>query len=341
MADYFALLSRAVASLDRNTRDAREGLYDRARSALQAQLRAADPPWSDADIRAEAAALDAAIRQVEFEIRRSAVRGAQEPQNEPPRPSANRRQSPSKPPRAPLEAGENAEKTPSPSGWPLSPALTGAIGAIVLALIGAGTYAYMSRPGTRPPPAVASAIGPGGNAKPVASQEPAKPTPAPAANGKPTDTASSGLPYILRRQLVYYRSTYPPGTLIIVKSQHTLYEVRPNTVALQYSIGLGSTCENVVGMHRILRKEMWPPWPPTASGAEPQQVSASADEHRPESRLGARALYLNDIDYGIHGTQTPSTIGRDSSFGCFILMDDDVVDLYQRAPVDTRVVIMN
>ena len=133
--------------------------------------------------------------------------------------------------------GRTTVKTPGPSGWPLSPALTGAIGAIVLALIGAGTYAYMSRPGTRPPPAVASASGPGGNAKPSRARSPQKPTPATAANGKPTDAASSGLPYILRRQLVYYRSTYPPGTLIIVKSQHTLYEVRPNTVALQYSIG--------------------------------------------------------------------------------------------------------
>ncbi len=341
MADYFALLSRAVASLDRNTRDAREGLYDRARSALQAQLRAADPPWSDADIKAEATALDAAIRQVEFEIRRSAVRGAQEPQNGSPRPLAAGRQSPSRTPRMPLEAGEKTVKTPGPSGWPPSPALTGVIGAIVLALIAAGTYAYMSRPGTRPPPAAASASGPGSDAKAVARQEPEKQKTATAANGKPTDAASSGLPYILRRQLVYYRSTYPPGTLIIVKSQHTLYEVRPNTVALQYSIGIGSTCENVVGMHRILRKEMWPPWPPSASGAEPQPVSASADERRPESRLGARALYLNDIEYGIHGTQTPSAIGRDSSFGCFMLVDDDVADLYQRAPVDTRVVIMN
>jgi lipoprotein-anchoring transpeptidase ErfK/SrfK len=369
MADYFALLSRAVASLDHNTKEARDGLYNRARTALQAQLRNADPPWSDADVKSEAAALEAAIRQIEFEIRRSAARSTPPPQagaqtgtqtGAQARPRSGllgklqpRQQKRGAPPvMAPepeRKPAEDADETPF--SLPLSPAALAAIGAIALAVIGAGTYAYVSRSNSRAP-AVAANTDPGGGSKPAATPAqpaatptqpaatptPPAPKPASAAPAKSADTTNSGLPYLFRRQLVYYRSTYPPGTLIINKSQHTLYEVRPNTVALQYSIGIGSSCENVAGLHKVLKKEMWPPFPPGSSGSEtPQTVS----QHRPESKLGARAIYLSDVDYGIHGTTAASNIGKDSSFGCFMLVDDDIADLYERANVDTRVVISN
>ncbi len=365
MADYFALLSRAVASLDHNTKEAREGLYNRARTALRGQLRNADPPWSDADVKSEAAALEAAIRQIEFEIRRSAARSTSQPQTgtQPgPRIASqsgllgkfqSRQQKRAAPPPTEPEpkSAEDADETPF--SLPLSPAALAAIGAIALAIIGAGTYAYVSRSSTRAPAVTAGVDTGTGGSKPAATAPsptppaaspaqpgatPPAPKPATPAPAKTADAANSGLPYLFRRQLVYYRSTYPPGTLIINKSQHTLYEVRPNTVALQYSIGIGSSCENVAGLHKVLRKEMWPPFPPGSGGSETPQT---ASQHRPESKLGARAIYLSDMDYGIHGTTTVSNIGKDSSFGCFMLVDDDVADLYERANVDTRVVITN
>jgi lipoprotein-anchoring transpeptidase ErfK/SrfK len=369
MADYFALLSRAVASLDHNTKETREALYNRARTALQGQLRNADPPWSDADVKSEAAALEAAIRQIEFEIRRSAARSTPQPQTgtqagtqRGPRTASqtgllgkfqSRQQKRAAPPPVEPEPKfvEDADETPF--SLPLSPAALAAIGAIALAIIGAGTYAYVSRSSTRAPTVTAGVDTGNGGSKPAApapsptppaaspaqpAATPAAPKPATPAPAKTADTTNAGLPYLFRRQLVYYRSTYPPGTLIINKSQHTLYEVRPNTVALQYSIGIGTSCENVAGLHKVLRKEMWPPFPPGSGGSETPQT---ASQHRPESKLGARAIYLSDMDYGIHGTTTASNIGKDSSFGCFMLIDDDVADLYERANVDTRVVISN
>ena len=152
-----------------------------------------------------------------------------------------------------------------------------------------------------------------------------------AAKRKAADTEASNLSYELRRQLVFYRSTYPPGTIIIAKSQHVLYMVRGATVALRYSIAIGPKCQDVAGLHRVSGKDTSPVWPPAPSGTE----------HHPDSRLGTRILYLTGVDYGINGTDKPNTIGQDSPFGCFLLADDDINDLYDRTPVDTRVVVMN
>jgi lipoprotein-anchoring transpeptidase ErfK/SrfK len=327
VADYFTLLSRAVASLPHNTRDAREALYNRARSVLVEQLRASEPPLSDAQIEAEAASLESSIRQIEFEVRRSTGRRAREPQNEP------------RPPRRQIDAAEDAvadtdwEQAPQTTRRSLSPAVIGVVGAIALAIAAAGSYAYLSRPGAKPS---ATAVRTGGSTpsqptKPGAPQQETNKKTVSAQNGKTADTDASALPYVLRRQLVFYRSTYPPGTIVIAKSQHMLYQIRAETVALRYSIAVGSKCLDTAGLHRVSGKETSPVWPPAPSGSE----------HRPDGRFGARILYLSDIDYGIHGTDKPNAIGRNSAFGCFLLEDDDISDLYNRTPVDTRVVIMN
>ena len=327
MADYFALLSRAVASLDPNTREAREALYNRARSVLVEQLRAADPPLSHAQIEAESAALQTAIRQIEFDVRRSSAA------------AASATQSRVRPPRRQIDAAEDADAEPAPQTTQrlppqrtqrsLSPALLGLIGAIVLALIAAGSYAYLSRPAAKSS-ATAARTGGAPVIKPTVPQQPVKPKSAAAGEGKGADTAAANLPYVLRRQLVYYRSSYAPGTIIVIKSQHMLYQVRAETVALRYSIAIGPKCLDAVGLHRVSGKDTSPVWPPASGG-----------EHRPDARLGSRILYLSDIDYGIHGTDKPNAIGQNSAFGCILLADDDVSDLYDRTPVDTRVVIMN
>lgn len=331
MADYFTLLSRAVASLGQNTKVARDALYNRARDVLVNQLRAADPPWTDAQIEAEAASLESAIRQVEFEVWRSSGR---------PRGTPNE----ASPPQRQIEAAEDAdaETDPAPQRTQrsFSTALIGAIGAVVLAIVAAGGYAYLSRPGAKPQvtaaPAATSA-----DSKPNVRQKAAARKTIGAASGKSAETTNSPLPYVLRRQLVYYRSTYPAGTIIVIKSQHMLYQVRAETVALRYSIGIGPKCSDAAGLHRIVRKEMSPAWPPASAGSQPPATPASAGERRIDSPLGAAILYLNDIEYGIHGTDRPNAIGQNSAFGCFLLVDDDISDLYGRVPVDTRVVITN
>jgi lipoprotein-anchoring transpeptidase ErfK/SrfK len=330
VADYFTLLSRAVASLDRNTKAAREALYGRARGVLVDQLRAAEPPLSDVQIDAEVASLDSAIQQVESEVSRvpePGSRGAREP-------GARVQARPRRKQVEPAEfvdtaVGSDTVQVPDGERRLFSPAIISVLAAVVLAIIAAAAYAYLSRPVAKPLAKIARNAGDAPNI-PNPSRPGVNKKSAGAKKGKAADTKVESLPYVLRRQLVYYRSTYPPGTLIVVKSQHMLYQVRAETVALRYSIAIGPKCLDAAGLHRVLGKDTSPVWPPANGG-----------EHHPDSRLGARILYLSDLEYGIHGTDKLNAIGQNSAFGCFLLADDDITDLFDRTPVDTRVVIIN
>ena len=342
MADYFALLSRAVAALGESTPETRDALYERARAVLDGQLRTADPPWSEDRIAGELATLDAAAARIEsgFQHAPKAAVAPKAAAVRPPRATIGR-------PASPAIATSLSKVKSSPR--PYSPVLMSAFGAIVLAIIAAGGFAYFSRPTAKAPATGRStASAPPPNQQPANTQQANRNAPAgPAAKAekaeKPGDDASAALPYGMGRQFVYYRSPYPFGTIVISTSQHKLYQVKAETVAIQYSIGIGGSCRDAVGLHHVLGKQEWPPWPPATSGSPPPAQTASADpgQHRAESRLGARELALSDIEYGIHGTDRPNLIGQNSAFGCFILTDDDVADLYDRTPVDTRVVITN
>ena len=128
------------------------------------------------------------------------------------------------------------------------------------------------------------------------------------------------------RQPVYYRTIHPVGTIVVDKSQSFLYVVRPSVSALRY--GIGVECNTAAGLYQIVRKEEWP------------GVKAAADDERAKNPLGARALYLSK-ETSIHGTNAPTTIGRAVSLGCFRLTNDDVIHLYDRTPLETRVVVVN
>ncbi len=146
------------------------------------------------------------------------------------------------------------------------------------------------------------------------------------------EQSSANVPYVYLRQPVYYRTTYPVGTIIVDKVQNFLYVVRPNTSALRYGIGTGSECVSLTGFFKILRKEEWPGWRP------PQPPSAVDD--RMKNPLGARALYLN-TDNRIHGTNASLTIGQRTPEGCIRLVNDDVIYFYDRTPLESRVVVLN
>src|SRR5436190_11081453 len=152
--------------------------------------------------------------------------------------------------------------------------------------------------------------------------------------GQASEQPVANAPYIYLRQPVYYRTTYPVGTIIVDKIQNFLYVVRPNTSALRYGIGTGSECVSLAGFFKILRKEEWPGWKP------PPQPSAGADNDRMKNPLGARALYLN-TDNRIHGTNAALTIGRRTPDGCIRLVNDDVIYFYDRTPLESRVVVLN
>jgi lipoprotein-anchoring transpeptidase ErfK/SrfK len=152
-------------------------------------------------------------------------------------------------------------------------------------------------------------------------------------------STDESLPTEYRRQPVYYRTTEPPGTLIVDTSDRYLYLVQPNNTALRYGIGVGRDGFTWTGILRITRKAEWPDWVPPKEMIERQPYLPRFMAGGPGNPMGARAMYLGGTVYRIHGTNAPETIGHAVSSGCFRLVNDDVADLYQRVGVGTKVVV--
>jgi len=141
------------------------------------------------------------------------------------------------------------------------------------------------------------------------------------------------------KQIVYYRTSEPPGTVIIVTAERFLYIVQGNNRALRYGIGVGREGFQWSGLQKISRKQEWPDWRPPPEMIERQPYLPRFMAGGPGNPLGARALYLGQTVYRIHGTNQPETIGHAVSSGCFRLVNNDVIDLYDRIPVGTRVIV--
>jgi lipoprotein-anchoring transpeptidase ErfK/SrfK len=149
------------------------------------------------------------------------------------------------------------------------------------------------------------------------------------------------LPPELRRQSVFYRTEYPPGTIIVNTNDRFLYLILGNNVALRYGIGVGRDGFQWGGIHKISRKAEWPDWTPPPEMIQRQPYLPRWMAGGPGNPLGARALYIGTTVYRIHGTNAPETIGQAVSSGCFRLVNDDVSDLYDRVPVGTKVVVQH
>ena len=143
----------------------------------------------------------------------------------------------------------------------------------------------------------------------------------------------------LQRQMVSYRTNEAPGTIIVQSSERFLYVVQPNGRAIRYGIGVGRDGFRWQGLLRITRKQEWPDWTPPPEMIERQPYLPRFMAGGPGNPLGARALYLGATVYRIHGTNQPQTIGTAVSSGCFRLVNPDVIDLYERVPVGTRVIV--
>jgi lipoprotein-anchoring transpeptidase ErfK/SrfK len=153
------------------------------------------------------------------------------------------------------------------------------------------------------------------------------------------NAADEELPLQFRRQIVLYRSTEAPGTIIVHTSERFLYVVQPNGRALRYGIGVGRDGFQWQGLLRITRKQEWPDWTPPSEMIERQPYLPRFMAGGPGNPMGARALYLGETVYRIHGTNQPKTIGTAVSSGCFRLVNGDVIDLYDRIPVGTKVIV--
>jgi lipoprotein-anchoring transpeptidase ErfK/SrfK len=297
MVDYVQLISRAVATLNPNTRETRQALYQRARQTLVDKLRSIDPRLSNTDLKAERAALESAIQQIERDAARRAAppqrQRAQERTQEGAHERVHERAAHEGAQARPHERYDYRDRPPlkEPSKW----LRTGAVALGVAFVFAAGAAVYSFWPRSLD------------DVRSMAKQRNAS---------SASDTAEIKSDYVRLRQLVYYRTNQPEGTIVVDKSQTFLYVVRPNLSALRYSIGVGTGCTALSGLYHVARKEELPDAKPA---------------------LGSRVLYLDKDDYRIHGFEGPVKLSE----GCIRLIDDDVKYLYNHTPVSTRVVVAN
>jgi len=325
MVDYYAILLRAVTAPSAGDATWRRALYDRSREMLASRLRAQQPQASPGQIAAEQSALDDAIERLEAELT-WAERGGDGREADPGERYGDDLGA----------AWTETERRPiAPSARLSGKAWLGV--AIAAAALSAVAAVIWTQPAQKTvPPAIQSAA-------------PRAPAPAPEVM-RSTMTAKTGdlapgvdggssdpdQPYVFRRQPIFYRTLQPVGTIIIDKLQHFLYLIQPNSVALRYGIGLGEQCNDLAGLRHIAGKEEWPAWqpPPDLLKRNPALLPGG-----PGNPLGARLLQLDDGASRIHGTNAPKTIGNFVAFGCIRLVNDDIVDLYNRVDVKTPVIV--
>ena len=143
-----------------------------------------------------------------------------------------------------------------------------------------------------------------------------------------------------RKQVVYYRTTEAPGTIIVSTAERHLYVVQGGGRAIRYGIGVGRDGFQWQGLLNITKKAEWPDWTPPPEMIARQPYLPRFMAGGPGNPLGARAMYLGSSVYRIHGTNDPSTIGKFVSSGCIRLTNEDVTDLFSRVNVGTKVVVL-
>lgn len=159
---------------------------------------------------------------------------------------------------------------------------------------------------------------------------------------------TSLVPWKYRRQVVKFKTSEPAGTIVVDSRKFWLYYVTGNGKAVRYGIGVGREGKSWSGEAHVARKAKWPKWTPTA---EMQQIIPLYKRYAKgmpgglDNPLGARALYLlneGGVDnlIRIHGTPAASTIGRATTAGCFRMLNTDVVELYEKVNIGTRVVVL-
>jgi len=150
-------------------------------------------------------------------------------------------------------------------------------------------------------------------------------------------TGAKGVDPIFNRHVVHYTTSDPAGTIIVDTGARFLYLVQGGGKALRYGIGVGREGFAWSGTQRITNKKEWPDWRPPAEMVARRPGLPNYMPGGPDNPLGARAMYLGDTLYRIHGSNEPETIGTAVSSGCIRMRNQDVIDLYERVPVGTMV----
>jgi lipoprotein-anchoring transpeptidase ErfK/SrfK len=142
------------------------------------------------------------------------------------------------------------------------------------------------------------------------------------------------------REIVSYGGQQAPGTIIVNTAERRLYLILEDGKALRYGIGVGRPGFAWNGSQSITMKQEWPDWRPPAAMLKRRPDLPRFMKGGEENPLGARAMYLGSSIYRIHGSNEPESIGHAVSSGCIRMLNEDVVDLYNRVKVGTRVVVL-
>lgn len=148
---------------------------------------------------------------------------------------------------------------------------------------------------------------------------------------------------LLHRQMVDFDRQMAPGSILVSTEQRRLYFVLPGGKAIMYPVGVGREGFTWSGTNRITRKAVWPDWRPPQVMIEREAAKGhfipAFMPGGPENPLGARAMYIGNTEFRIHGTTQPWSIGQAVSSGCIRMMNDEVIDLFDRVKVGATVVV--
>jgi len=142
------------------------------------------------------------------------------------------------------------------------------------------------------------------------------------------------------KQIVDYPTQEAPGTVVIDTNNRFLYYVEGNGKATRYGVGVGRPGFEWAGVKTVSQKKEWPDWRPPAEMLARRPELPTYMAGGPENPLGARAIYLGSSLYRIHGSNEPQTIGTAVSSGCIRMRNEDVIDLYERVKVGTKVIVI-
>ena len=214
------------------------------------------------------------------------------------------------------------------------PLAIGAAAIAVVIAVSAFLYAYVA---TKGPGIVAAGVT---KSSPKAQREREDVVVADLKAGIDGGSSGEGLPFALQRQVVFYRTTVVPGSIVVDRENRFLYLIDGNNSARRYGIGIAQECLKGGSFFRVTNKLEWPDWQPSGLNTKDADALLGA-AGRPGSLLGARALLLDKPGLLIHGTNSPKTIGHLVASGCIRLVNDDVEDLYRRVSVETRVIFVS
>ena len=149
------------------------------------------------------------------------------------------------------------------------------------------------------------------------------------------------------KQVIDYLTPERPGTIIVDTRRRRLFYVLPDRRAISYGVGVGRRGFSWSGVAHVARKAEWPAWYPPPEMVERDPLAAefaTGMPGGPQNPLGARAMYLyqgsQDTLYRIHGTREPWTIGMAVSSGCIRMLNEEVIDLYGRVRIGTKVIVL-